>query len=114
LTPKNSTVPLGQNATFLCTSKELIYWEVILDSDPKMRRTALPPRESDQGPMQTLATFISGLFIHSTEDGSSHLIVEGSESNNLTVVKCTIASGGGVGFDNSTPASLRVFGNSII
>lgn len=107
LSPENSTVALGKNGTFSCTSMKQVFWDV---EHPMMNDGIVITPTPDQEPTQALN--IPGLFISSVTVGDyirSVLTIEGSSANNFTEVSCTIASGSGLIFPSSV--RLRVFGN---
>ena len=121
LSPQDSTVPLGQNGTFLCVSMEdLIVWQVTPPGNGTESRNfvTFPPR-NDESLVQIEAlnfTYITGLFkrLTTADQGLfiSQLIIEGTGTNNLTKVKCTSdASFSASTFANLPSATLKVFGN---
>lgn len=88
---------------------EDIIWKVSsLDSTGQV----LPPLLGEE-PIRVLSELTISVFVSVTTTGISYLFIEGSISSNHTKVQCTIQRDGGFTFDNSPPATLRVFGNSV-
>lgn len=106
LSPQNSTVALGKNGTFSCTSMEQVFWEV---TPNLMEEVTVFLLDGDEEPRSV--SDIPGIFISTITIGShirSVLTIEGSIANNFTEVSCTIPRSGSLNYPS--PVILRVFG----
>lgn len=110
--PQNSTVSLGQNATFQCVSNtNLIVWKVDedkIDTDRLFNDPVILEKFANQ------SIFIS----ESLRNGNSYtsvLTITANERNNFTEVQCTIATAilSDLNFDGEV-AFLQLLGNFMI
>lgn len=112
LSPQNSTVALGKNGTFSCTSMAGIAWIVRSSTISVNIISSIQEYQQIQPGGTNITFFINSTTSTNGNNFTSQLITEGSKDSNQTKVQCAVSQGSS--FVSPEPdhpfAILRVFG----